>query len=97
MYFFPFSESKNGRHSSGVCSTMSYHEYPGAALGRPESSVQDSPADTIPEFFQRPHEGTKRPSFILIENASDVFPYDPLGIVSFDHAEIGENQLSSRV
>jgi hypothetical protein len=41
-------------------------------------SVQDPVGPPIPEVFQPPEEGSKRPSSVLRQDTGDVFPDDPL-------------------
>jgi hypothetical protein len=57
---------------------MSDNEDATASLGHSdELSVQHSPGATIPEFRQRPDDGTKIPPAVRRQNAGDVFPDDP--------------------
>lgn len=42
-------------------------------------SVKNAVGEPIPAPCQRSEEGSKRPSSVIRQDASDVFPYDPLG------------------
>jgi hypothetical protein len=52
------------------------------------TSVQHSIGPPIPEFNQRPEEGTKVPSVAGTEDARHVFPNEPLGSKSVKKSTI---------
>ena len=69
---------KKYRRGTTPVSKMSDNEDATASLGHSdELSVQHSPGATIPEFRQRPEDGTKIPPAVRRQNTGDVFPDDP--------------------
>jgi hypothetical protein len=60
-------------------------------------SVQHSPGAAIPEFDQRPDDGTKVPSAVAGQDTGDVFPYQPRGPESSSQAAILEGQVAAVV
>ena len=69
---------KKYRRGTPPVSKMSDNEDATAPLGHSEElSVQHSPGAPIPEFRQRPDDGTKVPSSVRRQDAGDVFPDDP--------------------
>ena len=77
---------------------MSDNEDTAAALGYSEVlSVKHSVGPPVPEFAQRPEEGTKVPSSARRQDTGDVFPDDPARPVLVNHAEIDEGQVTARV
>ena len=69
---------KKNRCGTTPVSKVSNNEHTTAALGHSEVlSVQHAVGPPIPEFAQRPEEGTKVPSSSAGQDARDIFPDDP--------------------
>jgi hypothetical protein len=60
-------------------------------------SVQDSPCDAIPEFDQRPEEGTKVPPSSRRQDTGDIFPDDPAGLEFVSQPKKGESEVAPGV
>jgi hypothetical protein len=60
-------------------------------------SVQNSIGEPIPEFDQRPEEGSKIPSLMSTEDARHVFPNDPLGLHDRSKLDESQGQVTTRV
>jgi hypothetical protein len=65
-------------------------------LGQSEIlSVQHPPGEPIPEFCQRPKEGSQRPSSVRRQDTGDVFPNKPLRLKYADQtAELQRERTS---
>ena len=59
-------------------------------------SVQHSVGVAIPELPQRSEEGTKIPASVAGQYAGDVFPDDPTGRKSLNHAKIDKGEVTVR-
>jgi hypothetical protein len=57
-------------------------------------SVQHSVSEPIPEFDQRPEEGTKVPSTIRTEDTWHVFPDDPSGLELISKSKKDEGEVA---
>ena len=69
---------KKNRCGTSPVSKISDNEHAAAALWNSEVlSVQNSVGEPIPEFAQRPEDGTKVPSAVRGQDTRDVFPDDP--------------------
>ena len=69
-----------------------------ASLGNSEVlSVQHSVGPPIPEFSQRPEEGSKIPSSVRRQDTGDVFPDQPRDSQVFCQSEVDEHEVSSGV
>jgi hypothetical protein len=67
-------------------------------LGNSEvPSVQHSVGEPVPEFDQRPEEGSKRPSSVRRQDTGDILPDNPLGLQSRSQLEIDEGELASGI
>jgi len=74
------------------------NEHTAATLGDSKPlSVKNSVGEPIPEFAQRPEEGSKIPSFAATEDARHVFPNDPLGLHDSSKLDESEGQVATRV
>jgi len=74
------------------------NEHTAATLGDSKPlSVQNSVGEPIPEFPQRPEEGSKIPSFAATEDARHVFPNDPFGLHDSSKLDESEGQVATRV
>jgi len=60
-------------------------------------SVQDPVGPPIPEVFQPPEEGSKRPSSVLRQDTRDIFPDDPAWAKCASQSEELQRKASSRV
>jgi hypothetical protein len=60
-------------------------------------SVQHSVGEPIPEFDQRPEEGTKVPPSSRRQDTGDVFPDDPTGLELVSQAKKGESEVAPGV
>jgi hypothetical protein len=60
-------------------------------------SVKHPIGEPIPEFDQRPEEGTKIPSSIATEDTWHIFPNAPLGSIMVKNSNIGKSEVSSRI
>jgi hypothetical protein len=60
-------------------------------------SVQDPVGPPIPEVFQPPEEGSKRPSSVLRQDTGDVFPHDPARLRCADQSEKLQREATARV
>jgi hypothetical protein len=68
------------------------------ALGYSEVlSVQHSVGEPIPEFDQRPEEGTKVPASSRRQDTGDVFPDNPTGLEFVSQPKKGESEVAPRV
>jgi hypothetical protein len=86
------------RRGTPPVSKMSDNEDATASLGHAEElSVQHSPGATIPEFSQRPEDGTKVPSAIRGQNTGDVFPNNPTGPQAASQPAKFKGQVATRV
>ena len=57
-------------------------------------SVQHSVGEPIPEFDQRPEEGTKVPPSSRRQDTGDIFPDDPAGLEFVSQPKKGESEVS---
>jgi hypothetical protein len=74
------------------------NEHTAATLGDSKPlSVKNAVGEPIPEFAQRPEEGSKIPSFAATEDARHVFPNDPLGLHDSSKLDESEGQVATRV
>jgi hypothetical protein len=74
------------------------NEHTAATLGDSKPlSVKNSVGEPIPEFAQRPEEGSKIPSFAATEDARHVFPYDPFGLHDRSKLDESEGQVATRI
>jgi hypothetical protein len=60
-------------------------------------SVQHSVGEPIPEFDQRPEEGTKVPPSSRRQDTGDVLPDDPAGLEFVSQSKKGESEVAPRV
>jgi hypothetical protein len=60
-------------------------------------SVKDSVAPPIPEFSQRPEEGSKVPSAVAGQYARHVLPNHPSGANAFNQPKIDKHEVPARV
>jgi hypothetical protein len=60
-------------------------------------SVKDAVGPPIPEFRQRPEEGSKIPSSVRRQDAGDVLPDQPFRAVAISNRKVGENEASTWV
>jgi hypothetical protein len=60
-------------------------------------SVKNAVGEPIPEFCQRPEEGSKIPSSFRRQDSGDVFPYHPLGPQDANKLSESERQVPTRV
>ena len=60
-------------------------------------SVKNPVGEPIPEFCQRPEEGSKIPSSVARQDAGDVLPNQPLGLILCSNGKIGEHEVSAWV
>jgi hypothetical protein len=60
-------------------------------------SVKNSVGEPIPDFPQRPEEGSKVPSFAATEDARHVFPDNPFGLHDRSKLDESEGQVTTRV
>jgi len=89
---------KKYRRGTPPVSKMSDNEEATAPLGHSEElSVQHSPGATIPEFPQRPEDGSKIPSAVRRQNTGDVFPDHPARLQSASKAAKLDGQVATRV
>jgi hypothetical protein len=64
--------------TSRLSSSVSDNKHTLASLGQSEVlSVQHPPCEPIPEFCQRPREGSHRPSSVRRQDTGDIFPDHP--------------------
>jgi hypothetical protein len=74
------------------------NEHTAATLGDSKPlSVKNAVGEPIPEFCQRPEEGSKIPSFAATEDARHVFPNDPFGLHDISKLDESEGQVATRV
>jgi hypothetical protein len=74
------------------------NEHTAATLGDSKPlSVKNAVGEPIPEFAQRPEEGSKIPSFAATEDARHVFPNDPAGLHDSSKPDESEGQVTTRV
>jgi hypothetical protein len=74
------------------------NEHTAATLGDSKPlSVKNAVGEPIPEFAQRPEEGSKIPSFAATEDARHVFPNDPFGLHDRSKLDESEGQVATRV
>jgi hypothetical protein len=89
---------KKYRRGSLPPSKMSDNEDATAALGHSEElSVQNPVSEPVPEFNQRPEQGSKRPSVVDRQDAGDVFPHDPAGVQALSQSEKFQREVATRV
>jgi hypothetical protein len=89
---------KKNRCGRSPVSKVSDNEHTAASLGHSEVlSVKHSVGEPIPEFSQRPKEGTKVPSTIATEDTRHVFPNAPLGSKVVKNAAIDEGEIASGI
>jgi hypothetical protein len=89
---------KKYRRGTMPVSKMSNNEDAAAALGHSEElSVQDSPGATIPEFCQRPEDGSKIPPAVRRQDAGDVLPDNPARPQSASKAAKLDGQVATRI
>jgi hypothetical protein len=89
---------KKYRAGRSPVSKISDNEDATAALWNSEVlSVKHSVGEPIPEFDQRPEEGSKIPSFVRRQYAGNVFPDDPARLCSVNKAKIFEGQVATSV
>jgi hypothetical protein len=89
---------KKYRCGTAPVSKMSHNEDATASLGHSEElSVQHSPGATIPEFRQRPDDGSNVPSSVRGQNAGDIFPDDPPRPQSASKAAKLDGQVATRI
>jgi len=89
---------KKYRRGTPPASKMSDNEDATAALRDSEElSVQHSPGATIPEFRQRPEDGSKVPATVRRQNAGDVFPDNPPRPQSASKAAKLDGQVATRI
>jgi hypothetical protein len=60
-------------------------------------SVKHPIGEPIPEFDQRPEEGTKVPPSSRRQDTGDVFPDDPSGLEFVSQAKKGEGEVTPMV
>jgi hypothetical protein len=60
-------------------------------------SVKASVAPLVPEFAQRPEEGSKIPSSVARQNTGDIFPHEPSRAQSISDRQVGEHEVSAWV
>jgi len=60
-------------------------------------SVKDPVGPPIPEVFQPPEEGSKRPSSVLRQDTGDVLPHDPARRTCADQSEKLQREATARV
>jgi hypothetical protein len=77
---------------------MADKEHTAASLGHSEVlSVKDPVGPPIPEFPQRPDNGSKRPSAVVRQDAGDVLPYHPLGAYAVSSLKELKGEVATRV
>lgn len=60
-------------------------------------SVKDSVGPPKPALPHEPEDGSKRPSFIVRQDAGDILPYDPGGANSFSQSEELKREVAARI
>src|SRR4051794_24334293 len=89
---------KKYRCGTAPVSRMSDNEDATASLGDSEVlSVQDPVGPPVPEFPQRPEEGSKVPSSVRRQDAGDVLPDDPARAEASSQSEILQGQFATVV
>jgi hypothetical protein len=83
------SDNEHTPSSLGNCSGKAVHSH--------VLSVKHSVGEPIPEFAQAPEKGTKVPSFSRRQDAGDVFPKEPGGLIAVSNGKIGEGEIPARV
>jgi hypothetical protein len=79
-------------------SKMSDNEDATASLGHSEElSVQNSVSEPIPEFRQRPENGSKRPSSVNRQDTGHVFPDDPARPKAVSKPAKFDGQVATRI
>jgi hypothetical protein len=74
------------------------NEHTATALGDSKPlSVQNSVGEPIPEFCQRPEEGSKVPSASRRQDSRDVLPDNPTGTKDTNKLYESEGQVATRV
>jgi hypothetical protein len=89
---------KKNLGGSSPISKVSDNEHTAASLGHSEVlSVKHSVCEPIPEFCQRPEEGTKVPPTVATEDTRHVFPYAPLGSKVVKNPAIDKGKVASGI
>ena len=88
----PVSKISDNEHT-----TAPLRNSPSEAVCSDVLSVQHSVSVPIPEFAQRPEEGTEIPSSVGGQDAGDVFPDDPTRPILLSNSKVGEHELTSWV
>jgi hypothetical protein len=89
---------KKYRCGTFCVSKISDNEHATATLGDSEVlSVENAVSEPIPEFAQRPEEGSKRPPSVNRQNAWDVFPDNPRRPDALREREELKGEVSARV
>jgi hypothetical protein len=92
-----FAERKNLGGSSPISKTRN-NEDSTTTLGYSKVlSVQHSVGEPIPEFDQRPEEGTKVPPSSRRQDTGDVFPDNPAGLEFVSQPKKGESEVAPGV
>jgi|TARA_R100000479_G_scaffold176487_1_gene131305 hypothetical protein len=89
---------KKNRCGTSPVSKISDNEHTAAALWNSEElSVKNSVGEPIPELAQRPEEGSKIPSSTTRQDAGDILPNDPAGLLSLIKSKEFEGQVATVV
>jgi len=89
---------KKNRSGRSPVSKISDKEHTAAALGHSVVlSVQHSPAAAIPEFCQRPDDGSEIPSAARGQHSGHVLPDDPAGATSASQTAKLKGQVAAFV
>jgi hypothetical protein len=87
---------KKYRRGTSCVSKTSDNEHATPSLGYSEElSVQDPVGPPVPEFFQPPEEGSKRPSAVRTKDTGDVLPNHPAGPCSVKKAKKLKRELTT--
>jgi hypothetical protein len=99
-----FAESENLGGSGPVSKTSDNEDTPptlrdgsGPSPHSHVLSVQHSVREPIPEFAQRPEEGSKVPSSVRGQNTGDIFPDNPSRSEPSSDCQVGEHEVPARV
>lgn len=88
----PVSKTSDNEHTPS-----SLRDSPSKPVHSHELSVNDPIGPPIPEFFQPPEDGAKRPSAVLRQDTGDVLPNDPFGTVAISDSKKSESEVPAWV
>jgi hypothetical protein len=60
-------------------------------------SVKNAVGEPVPEFCQRPEDGSKRPSSVIRQDSGDVLPSQPAGAKASSQGKVFKGEVAARV